>query len=116
MAGQITKRSADSYTVRVFIGRDPNTGKRKYDNQTVRGNKKDAQKVLNAMLRKKDMGELLLEPVRMTVKEYLEHWLEIAAKPRPRESTFEKYEDMMVRYVYPDYGIVKLPKFSPVQI
>ena len=59
---------------------------------------------------------MLLEPVRMTVKEYLEHWLEIAAKPRLRESTFEKYEDMMVRYVYPDYGIVKLPKFSPVQI
>ena len=116
MAGQIVKRSENSYTVRIFMGRDPNTGKRKYQNRTVRGNKKDAQRVLNALLRQQDMGELMLEPVRMTVQEYLDHWLEVAAKPRLRQNTFEKYRDMMVRYVYPDYGTIKLPKFSPVHI
>lgn len=32
------------------------------------------------MLRKIDAGELLHEPTRLSVKEYLEHWLETAVK------------------------------------
>jgi hypothetical protein len=61
------------------------TGKRKYLNQKVRTTRtKEAEQVLTAMLRKLDMGEMLIEPARQTVKGFLEHWLETAAKSETR--------------------------------
>lgn len=41
--------------MRVFLGRDTN-GQRKFHNKTIHGTKKDAQKYLNAVLRKLDLG------------------------------------------------------------
>lgn len=72
MSGQIIKRGDERFTVRVFLGRDA-AGRRRYLNKTVRGNKKEAQKVLTALLRNKDLG-LVVEPNRLTVAAYLEHW------------------------------------------
>lgn len=43
MAGQIIKRGDNKFLVRVFLGRDDQTGKRNYFNKTIRGTKKDAQ-------------------------------------------------------------------------
>lgn len=46
MAGQIINRGKGTWLVRVYLGRDPDTGKREYHNQTVHGTKKDAEKEL----------------------------------------------------------------------
>lgn len=113
--GQILKRNY-GFLVRIFAGSDPQTGKRKYINEKVRGNKKDAEKVLTALLRKLDMGELVLEPTHMSVQEYLEHWLEVAAKPRLDSSTHKEYGNMMRRYVYSPLGNKKLTKLTPIDI
>jgi hypothetical protein len=65
--GQILPRKY-GFLVRVFVGRNPVTGKRIYENEQVRSSKKkDAEKVLTAILRKLDSGELLLEPSTQTV-------------------------------------------------
>lgn len=112
--GQILKRDY-GYLVRIYLGRDE-TGTRKYDNQKVTGSKKDAEKVLTALLRKLDTGEFLHEPTRLTVKAYLEHWLEIAAKPRLTEHTHDEYTALMRRYIYPTLGARKLTKLVPVDI
>ena len=72
MAGQIIERGKGKHVVRVFLGRDAETGKRKYLNKTVAGTKKDAQKVLTALLRNKDLGQHA-EVTRLTLKDYLEH-------------------------------------------
>jgi integrase len=42
--------------VRIYVGRDPQTGKKKYDNKTVHGSKKDAQAYVNAKMRERDLG------------------------------------------------------------
>lgn len=114
MAGQIVKRGERNYVVRVFIGRDA-TGKRKYLNEMVKGSKKDAQAVLNKLLRAKDMGALAV-PSGSTLNEYLDHWLEAAAKPRLREMTYHEYKGQLARYVRPELGHVKLSKLTPVAI
>lgn len=114
MSGQIIKRNDESFTVRVFLGRDA-AGKRRYLNKTVRGSKKEAQKVLTALLRNKDLG-LVVEPNRLTVEAYLEHWLATAARPRLRARTFEAYQDMMVRYVNPVLGAQRLAQLTPVEV
>jgi len=62
-------------------------GKRRYMNKTIDGNKKDAQDWLNETLTKISTGTFV-EPTRDTVSEYLDKWLETAARPRVRERHF----------------------------
>ena len=109
--GQIIKRKS-GFTVRVFVGRDA-AGKRIYHNQRVTGTSKDAQKVLTAMLRKLDTGELLLEPSTQTVKAYCEDWLETIARARVSKSTFKNYCHYLRKKVYPTLGKRKLVRLEP---
>lgn len=108
--GQIIERKT-GFTVRVFVGRDA-AGERIYRNQRVTGTKKDAQKVMTAMLRKLDTGELLLEPTQVTVQEYLEHWLEISAQHRLEAGSFDSYKDNLRRNIYPFLGKTKLSRLD----
>ena len=97
MAGQIISRGEKTWLVRVFLGRDSQTGKRKYHNKTVRGNRKDAQKYLNGVLRDLDLGTFV-EPSSMTLNEYLDRWLETAAKARLSERVFADYKYLLDLY------------------
>lgn len=108
--GQILPRNY-GFLVRVFIGRDA-TGTRNYYNQKVTGNKKDAQKILTAVLRKLDMGELLLEPSTQTVEAYCEDWLSDIAQGRVAKSTFKNYCHYLRKQVYPALGKQKLVRLA----
>ncbi len=112
--GQILPRKY-GFLVRVFVGRDA-IGTRIYDNQKVTGTKKDAQKVLTAVLRKLDMGELLLEPSTQTVEAYCEDWLQTIAQPRLAKSTFKNYCHYMRKQVYPSLGKRKLVRLEPKEV
>src|SRR5713226_1295748 len=115
MAGQIIARGERTWLVRVSMGRDLQTGKRRYHNHTVHGPKKDAQKYLNGALRELDLGTFI-EPSGMTLNEYLDKWLEAAAKPRVRERTYLWYEDMLKWYVRPALGNSRLSTLKPLDI
>ena len=108
--GQILERTY-GFLVRVFVGRDA-TGTRNYYNQKVTGTKKDAQKVLTAVLRKLDMGELLLEPSTQTVEAYCEDWLVGIAQGRVSKSTFKNYCHYLRKQVYPVLGKQKLVRLE----
>ncbi len=82
---------------------------------TVHGTKKDAEKVRNKLLREKDLG-ILATPTHHTLDEYLDHWLEVAAKPRLRAKTFDEYKRQIARYVRPTLGHLKLTQVRPVTI
>ena len=56
MPGQIIPRGERAWLVRIFLGRDPQTGKRQYTGHTVHGTKKDAQTYLNGAVRERDLG------------------------------------------------------------
>lgn len=56
MAGQIVAKGDRTWLVRVYVGRDPQTGKREYHGHTVHGTKNDAQTYLNGKLRERDLG------------------------------------------------------------
>jgi len=114
VAGQIVKRGERNFVVRVYLGRDAD-GKRDYLNQTVRGSRKDAQALLNRLLREKDMG-VLIEPARMSLDEYLDHWLTTSVKPRVRTRTHRNYSDTLRLYVRPRIGSRRLGNLKPVDI
>jgi integrase len=114
--GQILERNY-GFLVRVFVGRDPATGKQVYENEQVRSSKKkDAEKVLTTVLRKLDSGELLLEPSTQTVEAYCEDWLETIAQPRLAKSTFKNYCHYLRKQVYPAFGKRKLIKIAPKDV
>jgi hypothetical protein len=57
-AGQIVARGASTWLVRVYLGRDPQTGTRKYHNQTIHGPFREAQRFLNLKLQQRDKGRV----------------------------------------------------------
>jgi integrase len=114
MAGQIIKRGDKTWLVRIFTGRDGN-GKRSYINKTIRGNKKDAETYLNTTLTEISTGTFV-ERVKLTVGEYLDKWLAIAAKPRLRERTYDDYSAKLESYVRPRIGAQRLSDLRALDI
>ncbi len=113
--GMIRRRGRSSWEIRVDAGRDPLTGKRRLRYKTVRGGKRDAQKELTRLLHELDDG-VDIEPNRMTVAEYLEHWLDAAAKPAVSRKTFERYAEIVRTQLIPALGHIKLAKLKPLHI
>jgi len=114
MAGTITKKSENTWMIRVFIGRDA-TGKTKHFNKTIHGSKKDAQKFLNAKLRERDLGSFV-DPASLSMEKFLNEWLENIARSRVREATFDGYKGIVDYYINPAIGSERLCDLRPDQI
>jgi integrase len=110
----IVKRGKDKWQVRIFLGRDAN-GKMKFHNETVEGRRKDAETLETKRKREVDTG-VLIEHSNLTVDEYLDQWLKVAAKPRLRSRTYDDYKDLLRRYVRPAFGRRHLSKLKPLAI
>jgi len=111
MRGHIEKRSKDSYSCRVAIGKD-STGKYRFHSETVRGTKKDAEKHLSEMLSRQDNGTFI-KPTKITVSEYLERWLNEYVKPNLGPRTYEGYESIVRCHLIPDLGHIRLMQLNP---
>ena len=115
MPGTIRKRYAGSYTVIVDLGRDPGTGKRRQLWRSVKGTKKDAERLLVELLHERDTG--LERPVgRQTVGQYLERWLEDYVASGVAPSTASHYQRIVRRVLAPALGSVELTALRPQQI
>src|SRR5579863_2909502 len=101
--GQIVRRGDRTWLLRVYSGRDRESKKRKYLNQTVHGGLRDAQSHLNKMLSERDRGRNL-NSSKQTLNQYLDRWLEVCAEPRLRAKSFQDYEGLLRRYVRPRLG------------
>jgi integrase len=89
-AGQIIARGCRTWLLRVFLGRDRDTGTRKYRNRTVHGSVRDAQASLNQMLQERDLTRFSPSST-ITLNPYLNQWFETAAKPRLRSKSFSDW-------------------------
>ena len=114
-AGQIVQRGPRLWLVRIFLGRDPSTGRRKYHNKSVRGAKKDAQQYLTAALRERDLGSFA-KPSSEPLGAYLDRWLETAARPKLKARTYRDYETLLKRYVRPSLEGRPLAKVTPLDM
>jgi len=79
--GQIIRRGPKTWLVRIYVGRDRETRRRKYVGKFVHGGLRSAQAHLNCMLSERDLGRNICSS-RQTVGQYLDHWLDICARPR----------------------------------
>lgn len=96
-----------AWELRVYLGRDPESGKRQYASKTVRGSKREAQSALAAMVAAADQGAV--GRARGTVGELLERWFEHAAPDFSPKTALET-RGVLDRYLVPDLGEVSLAK------
>src|SRR6266849_2729201 len=113
--GQIIARSDRRWLIRVYLGRDHETKKRRYHNRTIHGSMRDAQAYLTKKLRERDLGRDL-ENAKIILNEYLDRWLETAVKPRVREKTCQDYDGMLRRYIRPGLGETVLAAIRPMDV
>src|SRR6476646_11755417 len=99
------QRSLGSFRLRYSLGRDPVTGKRRTATTTVRGNRKDAERELTRLLRAIDTEEHV-DPTRITVRQWLETWLDtVRAEISPK--AHERYGEIVRVYLLPTLGNVR---------
>jgi integrase len=113
-SGSIKKKRDGVFLVSIFLERDAN-GKRQYHYKQIKGTKADAQTYLNDILHSKDTGTFV-QPVALTLNEYLTKWLATAARPRVSERTHEGYQYLLNQHVQPELGKQKLSDVRPLHI
>jgi integrase len=114
MRGHIRQRSNGSWEIRYDYGTDPATGKRRIATATVRGDRKAAEKELRRLLHTLDDGKHV-DPTRISVKQWLEQWLE-TVKTEVAPKTFERYDEIARQFLMPALGNHLLAKLSPAHI
>jgi integrase len=70
---------------------------------------------LNKVLRERDLGRRV-EGVTVTLGEFLDRWLETAAKPKLRDKSYESYESLLRRYIRPVLGERILSAITPLDV
>ena len=111
--GYLRKRSAGSWTVTVFLGKDAR-GKPRQAVKTVRGTKREAQQELGRMIADRDRG-VDLRPERLTVAELASRWLD-SKRPNLAPSTACSYEILVRIHVVPIIGNLRLRDLKPLHI
>ena len=112
MQGHLRKRSKDSWTVVVELGRDAVSGQRRQLWRTVKGTKRDAEALLVQLLSQRDSGVDVL-PGKLTLGDYLERWLADYVEPNLAPKTVRSYTDIVRRHLTPALGSIPLSKLRP---
>lgn len=112
MKGHIRQRSKGSWTVVIDVGKDPVTGKRIQQWHTVKGGKRNAQKVLNEMLVAIEKG-VHIRPSRITLGEWLVQWLDSYVATHTTTRTHESYHSVIHRHILPALGSMPLNQLRP---
>src|SRR6266545_528524 len=103
MRGSMRQRSPGSWELRVFAGRDPGTGRRRYRTATIRANRAEAERHLAALvasvLSQREVG------ASSPVSDLLEAWLGIASTTWA-PATVRQTRSVLDRYLHPHIGTV----------
>jgi integrase len=113
--GQIIARGDSRWLVRLYLGRDRETGKRADHNRTIYGSLRHAQANLTRRLHERDLSRGVAG-LQISVDEFLDRWLKTAVKPKVPGKTYSGYAAMLRRYVRPAIGTRMLASLSPLEI
>jgi integrase len=113
--GHIRQRGERSWQLKFDLGRDAVSGQRLSRFVTFKGTKREAQAELNRLLNRRNEGTYV-DPTKMTVAEYLDHWLAVDIARRVARKTAVRHEQIIRRQIAPRLGHVPLRKLTPVHI
>jgi integrase len=113
MQGNVRQRGAASWELRVFIGRDPVTGRKRYVTKTVRGGKREANRELVTLLYSAQQGALSRSTA--TVADLLNAWFE-HARPDLSPKTVRETRGYIDRNLIPALGGVRVDRLRADRI
>jgi integrase len=108
-------RSGRSWELKFDLGRDPVSGKRLSRYIAFRGTKREAQAELNRLLTQRTEGSYV-DPTKMTVGEYLDHWLRVDIDRRVAVKTAARHHGIVQHQIKPILGQLPMRKLMPTHI
>lgn len=115
MRGYITQRAKGSWSISIYLGKDPITNKKKYKWYTVKGSKKEADRFLTEKLNEIEKG-IFIDSKNMTLVEYMNYWFEQCCITKLSPTTYESYRRNIDKYIIPQLGNIKLSNLLPLQL
>jgi hypothetical protein len=115
MSQGIRSQGKNSWQIKFDLGRDPITGNRKTKFVTFKGTKRDALKERTRLLASRDAGSYV-DPTKMTLAEYLQHWLTADVERRVGKRTAARYRQIVEKNITPRLGHVPLRKLTAAHI
>ena len=115
MRGSLRKRAKDSWTAQLYLGFGPD-GRRRFKTFTVKGTKRDAERQLASAISRLARGEYTEPPGKLTLGDYLTHWLEEYCAIHVGARARQGYRSIIQRHLIPKLGHVVLSKLSANQI
>ncbi len=113
--GTICKRKSDGlWMASVTIGRNEETGK--LVRKSVYGKTKAEVQEKKAALLEEHKGRTYLDADKITLRQWLEKWLDLYARTKVRQNTFEGYQFIVKNHLIPALGSIKLGKLQATQI
>jgi len=115
MKGSIRQRSKGTWEIFYDMGADPITGRRRQKSQTVKGTKRDAQRILREVLLSVEQGSYV-KPNKITLGEWLSQWLKDYVSMNTTDRTQESYRYIVEGHLIPSVGKVILADLQPQHI
>jgi len=112
MSGHLRARG-DKWELRVYVGRDPISGRKKYLTRSVSGGKRDAQRALAQMVA--EFGDGAHSALDATVGDLIGRWFDLA-RPELSPTTVRGYGRNIETYILPALGNVPLARLRPAQL
>ena len=111
MNGSIRQRSKGSWQIRYDAPPD-GTGKRRFISETVKGTKKEAERVLRERLAAIENGSHV-NRTKETLGRFMASWLEDYAATHTTPKTLMGYKGNVRRYIVPVLGGVLIQNLTP---
>jgi integrase len=109
--GSISKRKDGTWCAVLTLGLDPETGKQKRKFYYGRTQKEVKGKLARAQADIRN-GIFISNNNEMTYGEWLDVWLELYARPRISQATYESYEENIRLHIKPTLGHIKITELK----
>ncbi len=112
--GSIQQRGAGSWRIKVYVGRDPVTRRKRYAERTVKGTKTDAKRALAKLVTEVSEGRVANSGA-ITFNELFDRWLELKEHQLdPR--THDGYRWVIERYLSRAVGSMKISRLRTADL
>lgn len=103
MRGSVRQRRRGVWEVRIYLGRDSQTGQKRYLSRTVRGTKRDAEQVSRDLAKEHQATEPDESPEYITVAAWLDSWWDVKQRDLS-PNTVSSWRSSVETYLKPELG------------
>jgi integrase len=115
MTGHIRRRGEHSWELKFDADNDAFTGKRRIRYHSFKGTKRQAEIELARLVSENAIGAGI-DPTKATVSEFLDRWDRDWATGNVEGKTIERYRELIVLYIRPHLGTVRIQKLRPLHL